>query len=108
MEVHMIVHDSLRKIARSISQRQWRSHFERHAGTEVPAMWDVDDIVPLLNEHDMPTEELTSQIRRKLIERQFLDCSGDAADTATRHTELERQVQLAIDVLEEVRQYGLL
>jgi hypothetical protein len=69
-----------------------------------PALWILPELLDLLSNHpDRPIEELASQIRRMLVDREFVDDNGDTC-VSTAHTEsIELQVRLIVEVLQDVR-----
>lgn len=69
-----------------------------------PALWILPELLDLLSEHpDRPIDELSSHIRRMLVEREFVDDNGDTCVSRTHAELLELQVRLIVDVLQDVR-----
>lgn len=71
-------------------------------------VWVLDDFLALLAEsHEQPTLQLRPMIRRLLIEKMFMDHTGDSMHHATGNFHLEKQVDHIVTTLEQVRQHAL-
>ena len=57
--------------------------------------------------HDRPATDLAPAIRQVIAEMAFIDDWGDALPAQDRKTALDREVDLAVHVLEKVRKFAL-
>lgn len=71
---------------------------------QCPVVWVLDDLLDLMAEfHDRPVQELRPMIRRLIHEKTCLD---NMEPTSHRQS-MDSQVDLAVEVLENVRRQGL-
>lgn len=105
----------IREQAQDILLQLWRELPPGdHAATEnepsrgvvsaCPVVWVLDDLLRLLAEnHDRPVSEMRSSIRRLLLERAYIANVMAMGSVPP----LEKQVDMTITLLEEVRQMAM-
>lgn len=72
------------------------------------ALWVLSRLLKLVEEtHDRPVEHLAPTIRSLVTEQSFTSDAGDCVIDARREAEVNRQVDLIVRVLEEVRMTAL-
>lgn len=106
MQQHPI-HPQIRSEAQSLFEASKLAIGEMQ-GNKQAWQWALDDFLGLLEEfHDQPVQGLRLMIRRVVIERAFLDHTGDSMSSPMHGLSLERRVDQIVLVLEKVRQHAL-
>lgn len=104
---------SLEPQARERFQREWEalSHEWTEAadgGTGCPALWVLPELLNLVCEQrDRPVQEMTPMVRRLIVEQSFVDENGDSIFDARARSQVEKQVEVIVRVLESIRQEAL-
>jgi len=107
----MLIHPQIRSDALALLQAgsvNQTALFRADPQDERSWEWLVDDFLALLAEfHEQPTLQIRPMIRRLLIEKMFMDHTGDSMHNATGHWSLQKQVDHIVTALELVRQHAM-
>ena len=102
---------TLEPLAREMIEEEWRRlHRElhwRHSGCVLtePPLHLVPDLLRMIDDHhDKPVRSLAPTVRELLNQQHFIDVNGDSILGFDMLSELERQTEIVLCVLERVRQ----
>lgn len=107
----MLMSTHMRDEAQDMLVHKWQE-LTRSRGTsrcsgvheQCPVVWVLDDLLDLMAEfHDRPVVELRPMIRRLIHEKTCLD----NMEPSQHSQSIDKQVDLAVDVLESIRRQGL-